>query len=265
MSSHPRQLKELRRFPVPASVLEAGRKRLLIVMAESPFVPSAHPRRFGFLIWKPAMTVAVVCVLVLSGGGFVLASQGALPGDRLYSVKLASEDVQERLTISPAHKFAVQAAHAARRLEETERLMVRNGLAQEDRIARVQSALHAYEVHLFSMNAIALGFAVDPPKAEAGSRAIQAAEKMFDRHAALIASATVTQPLMTEAMLEPIDMTFDLQREVLDALPPSDGASGQRTDLEQRHQVRTEKIQEQLRTLQFELEAAKPLENLPKL
>lgn len=265
MSCSPRELKKFRRFPVPADAFEAGRRRLLIVMADAPFALKTRPRRFGFLVVKPAMTAAVACVLVLSGGGVVLASQGSLPGERLYPVKLASEEVQERLTISPARKFAVQAAHAARRLEETERLMVRNGLAQDDRIGRVQTALHAYELHLFDMNAIALRLSVDPPKAKAGNRAIQAAEKMFDRHADLIASATVTQPFVAEAVLEPVGATLDLQRDVLDSLPAASWDSLEREDLRERHRHRTEKIQEHLRALQFELELEKPMENLPKL
>ena len=140
MSCNPRELKELRRFPVPASALESGRERLRIVMAELPFVPGAS-RRFGIFIWKPAMTFALVCVLVLSSGGVVMASRDAVPGERLYSVKLASEGVHERLAVSPARKFIVQAAHAARRLEEAEKLIINEKLVEEDRDDRIQTAL----------------------------------------------------------------------------------------------------------------------------
>lgn len=264
MPCNPRELKELRRFPVPASVLDSGRKRLCIVMAELPFVPGVS-RRFGIFIWKPAMTLALVCVLVLSSSGVVMASRGALPGERLYPVKLVSENVQERLTVSPAKKFAVQAAHAERRLEETEKLIGNDALVDEERNERVQTALHGYENHLFSMNELAVQLSVDPPKPKNGDRALQAAEHMFDRHADLVASATVTAPFVAAAMLEPINTTLDLQDEVLESMlkeredrDQGDGEeeddSDRRQKLEERHRGRSEKIQERLRTLRFELD-----------
>ncbi|MFA5853726.1 MAG: DUF5667 domain-containing protein [Patescibacteria group bacterium] len=266
MSCNPRELKELRRFPVPASALETGRERLRIVMAELPFVPGTS-RRFGIFIWKPAMTFALVCVLVLSSGGVVMASRGAVPGERLYPVKLVSEGVQERLAVSPARKFTVQAAHAAHRLEETEKLIVNKKLIEEDRDERIQTALQGYEDHLFTMSALAVRLSVDPPKLKAGDRALQAAERMFDRHAELVDSATVTQLVLAEAVLEPIDMTLDLQNEVLEARMNRGRERGDEKDhdeLEERHHVRSEKIQKRLRTFQFELEAVKTLENIPK-
>ena len=266
MSCHPRELKKLRRFPVPESALEAGRKRLLEFMAETPMVPMG--RRPWLLRWRLAAVTVFVAVFATSGGAFVLASQGALPGEHLYAVKLATEDVQERLTVSPAHKFAVKAAHAARRLDETEQLMARNGLGSEERMQRVRTALHAYEAHLFNMNAIALKMSVHPPKAKAGRRAIQAAERMLDRHAALIASATATQPSMTEAVLQPVDAAIELQSDVMGVVPAWQqhaGEDDERDALEERHQNRSQRIQEQLRALQMELEREKPLENLPKL
>ena len=277
MSCNPRELKELRRFPVPASALQAGRDRLRIVMAELPFVPGAR-RRFGVFIWKPAMTLVLVGVLVLSSGGVVMASRGAVPGERLYPVKLASEGVQERLAVSPIRKFTLQAAHASRRLEETEKLIVDKDLDGEERDERIQAALQGYENHLFKLNALAVRLSVEPPKPKAGSRALEAAERMFDRHADLVVSATVTEPVVTAAVLDQIDMALDLQNEVLESMleeqderedrrdeDDSDEREGARHALEDRHRERSEKIQKRLRSLQFELEFAKPLENIEKM
>ncbi len=277
MSCNPRELKELRRFPVPASALEAGRERLRIVMAELPFVPGAR-RRFGIFIWKPAMTLALVGVLVLSSGGVVMASRGSLPGERLYPIKLASEGVEERLAVSPARKFTLQAAHASRRLEETEKLLVSEGIEADDRNERIQAALQGYENHLFKLNALAMHLSVEPPKPKAGTRALEAAERMFDRHAELVVSATVTEPVVTAAVLDPIEMTLDLQNEVLETmLEERDAREDRREDdedndrdearhaLEDRHRERSEKIQKRLHSLQFELEFAQPLENRLKM
>lgn len=249
---------------MPASALASGRKRLCIVMAELPFVPGAA-RRYGVFIWKPAMTLVLACVLVLSGGGAVMASRGALPGERLYPIKLVSENMRERLVVSAAKKFSVQAAHAERRLEETEKLIGNGALAEEDRDERVQTALHGYEDHIFSMNELAVRLSVDPPKPGNGDRALQAAERLFDRHADLVASATVAEPIVAAAMLEPLGITLDLQDEVLESMfkerehrsrddRETDDDSDQRQELEERHRGRSEKIQERLRTLQFELD-----------
>lgn len=217
------------------------------------------------------MTLALVCVLVLSSSGVVMASRGALPGERLYPVKLVSENVRERLTVSPAKKFAVQAAHAERRLEETEKLIGNVALIDEVRDERVQTALHGYEDHLFLMNELAVRLSVDPPKPKNGDRALQAAERMFDRHAELVASATVTAPFVAAAMLEPINTTLDLQDEVLESMlkdredrdrddDEDDNGSDRWEELEERHRGRSEKIQEHLRALRMELDTGNLLE-----
>lgn len=263
MSCHPRELRKLRNFPVPESALEAGRKKLLEFMAETPMVPLG--RRAPFLLrWRPWAVTLCVAVFVTSGAGVVAAAQHALPGDRLYPVKLAGEEFHERLAFSPARKFTIQAGHAARRLQETERLMQRNGLARQEHIARMHVALNAYEENLFNMNALALTLSVHPPKAEAGGRAFRAAEKVFDRHAALVASATVTRPIEAEAVLEPIDVSFDLQSDLLDALGSYDRSSDGESAPEQRYRQRAEEIQEQLKSLRFGLDAENSLEDQPK-
>jgi hypothetical protein len=115
------------------------------------------------------------------------------------------------------------------------------------------------------MNALAVRLSVDPPKPKAGGRALEAAERMFDRHADLVASATVTAPVTAAAVLEPIDVTFELQDEVLESMfkdrddryreEERDEDSEERSALEERHRDRSEKIQKRLRTLQFELDS----------
>ncbi len=261
MSCHPRELKRLRRIPVPESVLEAGRKRLLEFMAETPMVPLG--RRPMLLRWRPAAVMLLVAVFVTSGGGIVFAAQRALPGDHLYALKLASEEVQERLAISPAQKFAVQASHAARRLDETEQLMQRNGLAPQERVLRVQSALKAYESHLFAMNVIALTMAVNHPKSEDGRKSIQAAERVLDRHAAMIASATAAQPAMTDAVLDPIDEDIELQTDMMGVMPAASGSDSEEENLQHRHEERTRKIEEHLKSLQLDL-GGRSLQPMPK-
>jgi hypothetical protein len=197
-------------------VLEAGRRNLLIVMAEAPMASGVS--RFRAFIWKPALAAFVVVVFVaVSGAGAVYASQGALPGDSLYAVKLASESVQERLTLSPEAKFAVQAAHATERLEETQELMRRNGLDAEERQERVQRALQGFERRVTVMDGIAGRMAAAPSKKSGKGRGLKtmlAAERLLDRHAELVKSATEENPDLAQDVIAPIEDSIKLESDV---------------------------------------------------
>jgi len=102
-------------------------------------------RRFSF-VRQPRWVVAVVTVLVvvLLGGGTVLAadSENTIPGNPLYAVKLATENVRLALTSSDAAKAELYATLVDRRTIEIERLMERGKteLAQRT-VARLKSHL----------------------------------------------------------------------------------------------------------------------------
>jgi hypothetical protein len=70
--------------------------------------------------WFPrwATAVAVVLVLVLAGGGTVLAADSSMPDSPLYSVKLATEQVRLALTPSQMGKARLCAELADRRVVE---------------------------------------------------------------------------------------------------------------------------------------------------
>ena len=67
--------------------------------------------------WSTAIPVAVA-VMMMSGGGVMAASTLSLPGQPLYDVKLAMEDMQVKLTPSSDAKTEVYAAIAERRVGE---------------------------------------------------------------------------------------------------------------------------------------------------
>ncbi len=263
MSCNPRELKKLRRFPIPDSALVAGRERVRLVMAEQPF-GTQTARWFSLFTLKPASVLLAVCALVFSSGGAVMASRGTVPGERLYQIKLISENVEERLAIAPAKKFAVQAAHAGRRLEETEKLISNDKMVEDDRNERIQDALRGYEGHLFSMNELAVRLSVETPEPAEAKQVIEAAENILDRHADLVVSATITAPLVAASVLAPIDSTLDLQDEVFASMGQEaerraferegDGDHDvEKRSLKDRHSGRSKKIQERLRSLQAEL------------
>lgn len=245
-----RQLKNLRRFPVPPEILAAGRVKLIAVIEASP-MRRRSSAWFMSAAWRPVMA-AMVVVVVVTGGGTFAAAHGSLPGDRFYVVKLAAEELSERMAIAPERRFVVQAAHAERRLKETERLLERIGLVPEERVTRVREAMDLYEGHLFAMNEIVVKLEVDPEKPEKGKKAVAAAEGMLDRHVRLIESATHVEPFVASLMLRPIDDTFTLEADMFAAIPADDG--GKDEGRERRGRERAERIDESLKRFRAGLE-----------
>ncbi len=96
--------------------------------------------------WQPrwAVVVVTVMVVVLLGGGTVLAagSDNTIPGNPLYAVKLATENVRLALSSSDVAKAQVYDTLVDRRVAEIERLMDRGKteLAQRT-LARLRSYL----------------------------------------------------------------------------------------------------------------------------
>ncbi len=86
-----------------------------------------------------AMLVGLVLVLVSSTGLMVSASQVALPGDLLYPVKLAAEEVAIALSFGPAARAQQAADRAVRRAQELEILaLTAPDRIQEQHLARFE-------------------------------------------------------------------------------------------------------------------------------
>ena len=66
----------------------------------------------------PLITAIIILVLVVGGGTTVYASQGSLPDDTLYPVKIGVESLQLTLTRSPEAKASLHLRLAQRRLDE---------------------------------------------------------------------------------------------------------------------------------------------------
>ena len=72
--------------------------------------------------WAVA-ALLIVLVLLMAGGGTVAAASNSAPGDTLYPVKLATENVQLALTFSDTGKANLEAKFASRRIDEMERII----------------------------------------------------------------------------------------------------------------------------------------------
>jgi len=94
------------------------RSRLL---SEAAVVLAPRPRRFvpSWTILRPALAVAALALVV--AWGTASAAAVSLPGEPLYAVKRASEDVQLTLTFDDVARMQLLAELADRRLDELAR------------------------------------------------------------------------------------------------------------------------------------------------
>ena len=87
------------------------------LMSEAVVVLAPRPSRFSFpAMLRPALAAAAILVLVLAGATSAAAS--SLPGDALYSLKRASEDVRLALTFDDVARTQLLSELTDRRLEE---------------------------------------------------------------------------------------------------------------------------------------------------
>jgi|WetSurMetagenome_2_1015567.scaffolds.fasta_scaffold25255_2 hypothetical protein len=101
--------------------------------------------------WQSGWAVAlvVVMVVVLGGGGTVAASSNSMPDEPLYSVKLASEQVQLAATSSEIGQAELNAKFANRRTEEIVYM------ASKDNAQEVQVAAQRLNTNLSNITSIA--------------------------------------------------------------------------------------------------------------
>jgi hypothetical protein len=96
--------------------------------------------------WRVALQVALAVVLlaclVLTGSEAALASQGALPGEALYSIKLSLEKVELLVTLDPAQKIELHNQFAQARLVEIQDLVM------EGRYNYIREAVSNFEAHV---------------------------------------------------------------------------------------------------------------------
>lgn len=87
------------------------------LMSEAVVVLAKRPSRFSFpMLLRPALATAAALVLVVAGATSAAAS--SLPGDALYGVKRAGEDVRLALTFDAEARTQLLSELTDRRLEE---------------------------------------------------------------------------------------------------------------------------------------------------
>jgi uncharacterized membrane protein YgcG len=112
-----------RKFAVPDDIKRRGRARLLQYAAELRESKAVPRRRMIPVLSRAAVSLALVCILALTSTGFVNASSGALPGERLYPVKRTWEGVRLFFVLNPQEHDLLESRFEQERLNETDELL----------------------------------------------------------------------------------------------------------------------------------------------
>ena len=113
-----------------------------------------EPKRgLSFLGWQPRWAIAIVALLVLllGGGGTVAAAGNSMPDGLLYPVKLATEQVRLKLTLSDIGKAELHAELVDTRVAEIV-YMVNKGKSEQ-----VEPTAERISKHLTSIADLSLG------------------------------------------------------------------------------------------------------------
>lgn len=124
------------------------RESLVGYMKNNPPLPHEAPVLHGPLTRFPrkALAISLASFMVLFAGtmGTVFAAQGTLPGDTLYGVKLAVDQLSIAVSNSPSVRMSV----ADRRLAEVKQALATQSDSSARAQADIQSALAQYQSNL---------------------------------------------------------------------------------------------------------------------
>ncbi len=87
---------------------------------------------FTFRTLSKTIALALILLVVVGGSGVTYASSSALPGDKLYQVKVnVNERIEEKLALTTEAKTQVHSTHVERRLNEARTLVQNQNLSPE--------------------------------------------------------------------------------------------------------------------------------------
>jgi hypothetical protein len=160
-------------------------------------------RRLAFLTRHPrwATAIASFLALLLAGGGTVVAAGNSMPGDFLYPVKLATEQVQLTLTTSDIGKAELYAKLADKRVAEIV-YIVDEG--KPEQVELTAERLNNYLVSIASLSSAETGDRLPllAPAAEEYSKDGLAQTNERTRLRVTLESYAVNHPAALRAVLE---------------------------------------------------------------
>lgn len=124
------------------------RESLVVYMKNNPPLPKATLVRNDKVLfpWHKALTISFAALLLLctSAVGTVFAAQKSLPGDALYGVKLAVDQLSIAISNSPDTRIKI----ADRRLEEVKQVLEKQTNQNNRTETDIQNALGQYQSNL---------------------------------------------------------------------------------------------------------------------
>jgi hypothetical protein len=123
------------------------------------FLDIMLPHRFVDTFGRPVIISFVGAMILVGGMSTIGMSQGTVPGDILYPVKIAGESVQLSLTSTAEGKVRIEMEFAGRRIEELNKLAATNKLSAlqfEEKINKVTNKLkknvNTVNIHLAKLD-----------------------------------------------------------------------------------------------------------------
>lgn len=132
--------------------LAAGRERMLAVAAQqrarnvgvlaTPAITTTRGKgrrkRFVFAMRFITVLLAIIVGTSALGGGTLWAAGNSLPGDLLYPIKLATEDIRLALTSAPADQVGLALQFVEERVEEIQALVTAGRRVPDETIVRLE-------------------------------------------------------------------------------------------------------------------------------
>lgn len=89
---------------------------------------------FAVRHFAKGLALVLILAIVVGGSGVSYAASSALPGDKLYNIKVnVNEKIEDGLAFTPEAKIAVSSKKVERRLEETQALVKQNKLSDDNK------------------------------------------------------------------------------------------------------------------------------------
>jgi hypothetical protein len=218
---YPDQAEELR----PLLLTAAGARRAVEIRPRHEFrdragyefqkaIQEAPPvaRREGFfeVLMKPAWaTILIVFIILVAGTGTIAAANNSLPGDALYSVKMATESVRLTFAFSEEGKADLYVKLADRRVDEIVKM------AEKGKAEQVETTTDKLEEHLLAMAGLGI---------VGGAEMLETQIARLDAAAAPAESFGAEQaPVVVPVPTEPEE---DYQTSTEEATPPPPALTG---------------------------------------
>lgn len=147
-----RELKRLRKKPINKIFLNSLKMRLEVLVDTYPHGGEAKSPvyvtlRNIFNLRTVQVSFAGFMVIILLSASAATASQGSLPGEKLYSIKIFTEEVRSVATLKNKEKAKLSMSFAAKRIDEIKEMLEKTEIESGD----IDIALDQFEKNLMKV------------------------------------------------------------------------------------------------------------------